>query len=759
MSDSSALRLTLVTRLGLVALLSIGLCRSARADTWFVNVAATGANTGTGWDSAYTDLANALASAQSGDEVWVALGVYRPTHTSGGTPREASFVLKTGVGMYGGFVGNETSRSGRDPFANPTVLSGDLNADDGPGFSNTSDNAFRVVSAIGLGEQVVFDGFVIEAGRADGAPAASIAASKDSGAALAIDGGSLLLVRCIIRRNWAAGSGAFADCGSGSTLLGCVFAENHAELGGAGVLISQNAATQFDACEFHQNTTPADGAAILSVSEIGIRLDDCVFAANTAQRGGGVFFSPNATGLVSTCEFTDNSAYEGGGIAALASSPVIRSCFFMGNSAGLSGGGTFAEGGSPEILDCIFIDNDAAEGLTGGLGGQGGSGGGGSWYRGGAGRVENSCYANNRASLGGGLYVIEGNTAVVRHCMFVDNRANEAAGLYSLNATPLIQDSLFADNHAFGSSFAVGGAISNYFGSATIEDCLFERNRAELGGGAIYNEGEAPIIRRCAFRQNDAYGEVAGWGGGVLNGFNTSSRIESCEFVSNTAQLGAAIADHYNSTSSIVNCTLVSNRAVQQGGGVFAFSGSNATYTNGVLVGNLPQQISGYAPTTVQWSLVQGGHTGTGVFDAAPRFVRAAAPGDDQVWGTADDDLGDLRPARNSVLIDAGDSDALADPSGLDMGLYSRMRDDPASPDAGPSSLLGRGPVDLGAHEFHGTSCQGDFDLDGTRAVPDIFAFLAAWFAGSPDADANRSRALGVDDIFAYLAAWFAGCP
>lgn len=41
--------------------------------------------------------------------------------------------------------------------------------------------------------------------------------------------------------------------------------------------------------------------------------------------------------------------------------------------------------------------------------------------------------------------------------------------------------------------------------------------------------------------------------------------------------------------------------------------------------------------------------------------------------------------------------------------------------------------------------------------VSDIFAFLAAWFAG--DADFDRSGSTQVPDIFAYLTAWFAGCP
>jgi hypothetical protein len=55
--------------------------------------------------------------------------------------------------------------------------------------------------------------------------------------------------------------------------------------------------------------------------------------------------------------------------------------------------------------------------------------------------------------------------------------------------------------------------------------------------------------------------------------------------------------------------------------------------------------------------------------------------------------------------------------------------------------------------------CRADFDNNGTVGVPDIFAFLGAWFAGDLRADFNYSGGTDVPDIFAFLAAWFAGCP
>lgn len=54
--------------------------------------------------------------------------------------------------------------------------------------------------------------------------------------------------------------------------------------------------------------------------------------------------------------------------------------------------------------------------------------------------------------------------------------------------------------------------------------------------------------------------------------------------------------------------------------------------------------------------------------------------------------------------------------------------------------------------------CYADFNLSGAVDVQDIFAFLAAWFARSPNADIDQNTIIDVTDIFGFLAAWFARC-
>src|SRR5688572_20092345 len=90
---------------------------------WYVDAAASGANTGDDWPNALNSLQEALLLAFPNDELWVARGTYRPTDTD---DRTISFELLDGMTIYGGFAGVETELEDRDIIANPTILSGDI---------------------------------------------------------------------------------------------------------------------------------------------------------------------------------------------------------------------------------------------------------------------------------------------------------------------------------------------------------------------------------------------------------------------------------------------------------------------------------------------------------------------------------------------------------------------------------------------------------------------------------------------------------
>ena len=99
-----------------------------------------------------------LGDARSGDEIWVADGVYHPDNDVF-TPDDplSTYQLKPYLGIYGGFNGTETDRNQRDPVSNTTVLSGDIDGNDTVdafGITRTFNdlagtNAYHLITATG----------------------------------------------------------------------------------------------------------------------------------------------------------------------------------------------------------------------------------------------------------------------------------------------------------------------------------------------------------------------------------------------------------------------------------------------------------------------------------------------------------------------------------------------------------------------------------------------------------------------------------
>ena len=116
----------------------------------YVNQNATGNNNGSSWGNAYTDLQDALAVAQTGEQIWVAAGTYTP-----GNERDDTFIVPDGVKLYGGFSGDESSFDERDREANQTILSGE----------NIS---YTVLNLSNTDAETVVDSFTITGGNADG---------------------------------------------------------------------------------------------------------------------------------------------------------------------------------------------------------------------------------------------------------------------------------------------------------------------------------------------------------------------------------------------------------------------------------------------------------------------------------------------------------------------------------------------------------------------------------------------------------------
>lgn len=219
----------LISLLCLVFFASSAIAQSRRV---YVDAYATGAGNGTSWQNAFTDLQAALFAAQPGDQVWVALGVYKPTD---GYNREISFRLKSGVQMYGGFSGVETELEQRNWERFKTTLSGNI------GLANEdADNSYTILFIEKSDRSSVVDGFVLSGGRADNSdPFVSPYSNEKSGGAIyavAEDGNAYPMVRnCNFENNYARefGGAVYLYTGEGKDEMlpfeNCWFVNNRAD--------------------------------------------------------------------------------------------------------------------------------------------------------------------------------------------------------------------------------------------------------------------------------------------------------------------------------------------------------------------------------------------------------------------------------------------------------------------------------------------------------------------------------------------------
>ncbi len=286
-----------------IAALCLLVSSAAWANVIYVNQAASGANDGTSWADAFTDLQAGIAAATSGDEIWVVSGQYKPTPAA---DRTISFVLKDGVGIYGGFDGDETLRDQRSLF-NLTVLSGDIGA------LGNSDNSYHVVlvpNTVTLSG--VLDGFVIMDGRADGL----LADFNERGGGMWINGGSPTLSNLGLNNNFASFEGGGLRVTSGSPSLDHVgFSGNVVGVGGAGGGLKSGAGSNVSCrnCVFRQNFVSGASVGAGGVESAGgMTLINCEIAQNNPS---GIHLIADSNNI-HNCTIANNAAY---GIALIAS--------------------------------------------------------------------------------------------------------------------------------------------------------------------------------------------------------------------------------------------------------------------------------------------------------------------------------------------------------------------------------------------------------------------------------------------------------
>ncbi len=320
------------------------------ATRYFVKANASGSNNGTSWANAFTSLQSALAVATSVDEVWVAAGTYKPHASS----QSVAFVIPSGLKVYGGFAGNEATLAARNMAlintTNQTTLSGDLSSND-VGFSNQTDNSYRVVTFLNAVSTTTLDGFRILGGNNTlGNTTAGFGGGIYNNGSGSGNSSNPTIANCTITYCSAfLGGGMYNDGLSGGnaspTITNCIFISNQADDSGAGLAnygTSGNSSPTINRCSFIGNSATFNSGAINNHGESGICnpiITNCVFIGNYAANNGGAMVNTGTNGGTSTpnitnCSFSGNRVGNVGGVIRNnTANPVLKNSIIWGNSS------------------------------------------------------------------------------------------------------------------------------------------------------------------------------------------------------------------------------------------------------------------------------------------------------------------------------------------------------------------------------------------------------------------------------------------
>jgi len=427
----------------LALIIFVSIAGMANAQTVrYVKPTAIGTGDGLTWANATANLQAMITASASGDEVWVAEGTYLPTTLAGdGTGvRDVAFVMKSGVKIYGGFIGTETLLSARNATTNVTILSGDIGVP-----NDITDNAFHVVIAAGALSTAVLDGFTITGGNANG------------GDTNVIITGSLT-----VNRGHAGGISVNA---TGNDVI---FTNLRVQFnrGGRGAMYCLSASPTISSSTFSNNTSDFDAGALYCFAA-SPNVTNVAFTSNTATRDGGAIFLTNSSNPIFTdVTFTSNSGVQGGAIYGnTGTQPVFTNVLFDANTATNRAGAFFALGSNP-----VFT---------------------------------NSTFRNNISTNTAGAVYISSSDPTFRNVNFSGNTTGTSGGaifIFGTNAAsssdPIFTNTLFYNNTANGTvALTGGGAIFvSQSSNITMSNATFYLNDSKFDGGAIYARFNSSVV-------------------------------------------------------------------------------------------------------------------------------------------------------------------------------------------------------------------------------------------------------------------------
>ena len=317
----------------------------------YVKPTATGTGDGSSWDNAsgdlqkmIDDLADNNVSQQAG-EVWVAAGTYKPqSQLISGMNYSASFRMRDGISVYGGFAGWETSKQERAKgtmpwdFKNVTVLEAAY-YESKLAWTNSkwtvgSDSRHVVWFAPMSGESdftriTTLDGVTVQGGYAQGNTGLDDF-KTDCGGGVYMDGANAYLTNCIVRENYATGNGGGVYLKNGRVQTSLIY-NNNADADGGAVYV-ENRGLVHRSMLTNNSALNGAGVYLYNGAETGsddpdhpeyLILSTCVVSNNTVRGNGAVYCDKGGVLMqntitnnecVTATDATDVNASQTGGI-------------------------------------------------------------------------------------------------------------------------------------------------------------------------------------------------------------------------------------------------------------------------------------------------------------------------------------------------------------------------------------------------------------------------------------------------------------
>ena len=273
-----------------------------------------GTGDGSSWANASGDLQRMIDELADNNpqnlagEVWVAEGTYEPkSQLISGAGYSASFRMRDGISVYGGFAGTESSKQERTmktdgmpwDFDHETILEAAYYDADNLKWENnkwtqTSDSRHVVWFAPmanegAFGRVTILDGVTIQGGYAQGGTGLDDF-KTDRGAGVYMDGANTYLTNCIVKENYATGNGGGVYLKDGRVQTSLIY----------------------------NNNADADGGAVY-VDNTGL-VHRSMLANNSAHNGAGVYLHNEADNdhpeylILSTCVVSNNTMTGNGAV-------------------------------------------------------------------------------------------------------------------------------------------------------------------------------------------------------------------------------------------------------------------------------------------------------------------------------------------------------------------------------------------------------------------------------------------------------------